>query len=174
MQRAIVVIPTYNEAENLPLIVPQVLDQDPRIEVLVVDDNSPDGTGRLAAEMAAENSRIHVQHREAKAGLGAAYRDGLAIALDLGAEVVIQMDADFSHPPDKIPTMLEEIESHDVVLGSRYLNGITVVNWPIERNPDQLLRKLVCEGSHRAGDQRYHGRFPMHAGRHPAQERFRA
>ena len=133
MQRAIVVIPTYNEAENLPLIVPQVLDQDPRIEVLVVDDNSPDGTGRLAAEMAAENPRIHVQHREAKAGLGAAYRDGLAMALDLGAEVVIQMDADFSHPPDKIPTMLEEIESHDVVLGSRYLNGITVVNWPIER-----------------------------------------
>ncbi len=133
MQRGIVVIPTYNEAENLPLLVPQVLDQDPRIEVLVVDDNSPDGTGRLADEIAANDPRVHVRHREAKAGLGAAYRDGLSYALDLGADCVIQMDADFSHPPDQIPTMLEEIESHDVVLGSRYLNGITVVNWPIER-----------------------------------------
>lgn len=129
----IVVIPTYNEAENLPLIVPQVLEQSADLEVLVVDDNSPDGTGKLADELASSNDRVHVLHRQAKEGLGAAYRAGLAKALELGADLVIQMDADFSHPPDKLPTMLEEIENYDVVLGSRYLNGITVVNWPIER-----------------------------------------
>ena len=133
MQRAIVVIPTYNEAENLPLIVPQVLERDERIEVLVVDDDSPDGTGQLADELAAQTGRVHVRHRKAKEGLGAAYRDGLGRALELGAEVIIQMDADFSHPPETIDVMLEEIEDCDVVLGSRYLKGITVVNWPIER-----------------------------------------
>ncbi|MED5262318.1 MAG: polyprenol monophosphomannose synthase [Myxococcota bacterium] len=133
MQRAIVVIPTYNEAENLPLLVPQVLEQDPRLEILVVDDNSPDGTGRLADELAASEPRVHVLHRSAKAGLGAAYRAGLARALELGADVLIQMDADFSHPPATLVEMLKEIEDHDLVTGSRYLNGITVVNWPIER-----------------------------------------
>ncbi len=133
IRRAIVVIPTYNEAENLPLLVPQVLEQDPRLEVLVVDDNSPDGTGKLADELDESNDRVHVLHREAKEGLGPAYRAGLKRALELGADVVIQMDADFSHPPDKIPTMLSEIEHCDLVLGSRYLDGITVVNWPIER-----------------------------------------
>jgi dolichol-phosphate mannosyltransferase len=127
------VIPTYNEAENLPLIVPEVLKQDPRLEVLVVDDGSPDGTGRIADELASSTGRVHVLHREEKQGLGPAYRAGLRRALDLGADFVIQMDADFSHPPDVLPTLLAEIETHDVVLGSRYLNGITVVNWPIER-----------------------------------------
>jgi dolichol-phosphate mannosyltransferase len=134
MNRVIVVIPTYNEAENLPLLVPRVLEQDPRIEVLVVDDNSPDGTGKLADELAtATPSRIHVLHRHEKQGLGPAYRAGLRRALDLGADAVIQMDADFSHPPETLRELLREIETHDVVLGSRYLNGITVVNWPIER-----------------------------------------
>lgn len=133
MSRTIVVLPTYDEAENLPLIVPKILEQTPSIEVLVVDDDSPDGTGRLADELAARSPRVHVLHRETKEGLGAAYRAGLARALELGADVVIQMDADFSHPPDQIPTLLAELETADVVLGSRYLNGITVVNWPIER-----------------------------------------
>jgi dolichol-phosphate mannosyltransferase len=133
MSRTIVVLPTYNEAENLPLIVPEILDQSPEIEVLVVDDASPDGTGKIADQLAEESSRVHVLHRDAKEGLGPAYRAGIARALDLGADRVIQMDADFSHPPDAIPTLLEEIEHHDVVLGSRYLKGITVVNWPIER-----------------------------------------
>jgi dolichol-phosphate mannosyltransferase len=133
MNRAIVVIPTYNEAPNLPLLVPSVLAQDERIEVLVVDDDSPDGTGKLADELARSDARVHVLHRSAKQGLGEAYREGLARALELGADVVLQMDADFSHPPDALPQMLSEIESHDVVLGSRYLTGITVVNWPIER-----------------------------------------
>ena len=133
MSRVIVVIPTYNEAENLPLLVPEVLAQDPRIEVLVVDDNSPDGTGKLADELCVTSSRVHVLHREAKEGLGRAYRAGFNEALRLGADIVIQMDADFSHPPETLRTMLAEIKDHDLVLGSRYLNGVTVVNWPIER-----------------------------------------
>lgn len=133
MSRVIVVVPTYNEAENLPLLVPRVLAQDPRIEVLVVDDNSPDGTGTLAEEMGREEERVHVLHRPQKEGLGRAYREGLAKALELGADFVVQMDADLSHPPDTLRTMLAEIENADVVLGSRYLRGITVVNWPIER-----------------------------------------
>lgn len=133
MSRAIVVVPTYNEAENLPLLIPKILERDARLEVLVVDDDSPDGTGRIADDFAAQNPRIHVLHRPAKSGLGAAYRAGLRRALDLGADFVIQMDADFSHPPEALDLLLQEIEDHDVVLGSRYLNGITVVNWPIER-----------------------------------------
>jgi dolichol-phosphate mannosyltransferase len=133
LSRIIVVVPTYNEAENLTLLVPEILAQDPRIEVLVVDDNSPDGTGQIADELVTAHSRVHVLHRDAKEGLGVAYRVGLRHALDLGADFVIQMDADFSHPPQALPTLIAEIEDHDVVLGSRYLNGITVVNWPIER-----------------------------------------
>ena len=133
MTRTVVVLPTFNEAENVPLIVPEILGQSPEIEVLVVDDNSPDGTGKIADDLARENERVHVLHRANKEGLGAAYRAGIARALELGADRVIQMDADFSHPPDQIPTLLREIETHDVVLGSRYLNGVTVVNWPIER-----------------------------------------
>ena len=133
MRRAVVIIPTYNEAENLPLLVPRVLEQDPRLEVLVVDDESPDRTGKLADELAEKTGRVHVLHRRAKRGLGAAYRAGFARALELDPDVVIQMDADFSHPPETIPTMLARIEHCDVVLGSRYLNGVTVVNWPIER-----------------------------------------
>jgi dolichol-phosphate mannosyltransferase len=133
VSRCIVVIPTYNEAENLPLLVPRVLEQSPQIEVLVVDDDSPDGTGKVAASLGERDPRVHVLHRSAKTGLGAAYREGIAEALELGADLVVQMDADFSHPPETIRTMLAEIENHDVVQGSRYLNGITVVNWPIER-----------------------------------------
>ena len=131
--KVIVVVPTYNEAENLELLVTAVLAQDPRIQVLVVDDASPDGTGKLADELSARTERVDVLHRSAKAGLGAAYRAGLRRALDLGADAVVQMDCDFSHPPDMLPRFLECIEESDVVLGSRYSNGITVINWPIER-----------------------------------------
>ena len=133
MSRCIVIIPTYNECENLPLLVPQVLAQDDCIEVLVVDDDSPDGTGKIADDLGREDSRVHVLHRARKEGLGPAYRAGIAWALEHGADWIVQMDADFSHPPSALPTMLEEIGSYDVVMGSRYLNGITVVNWPIER-----------------------------------------
>jgi dolichol-phosphate mannosyltransferase len=132
--RTIVVVPTYNEAENLPLLVPEVLASADGIEVLVVDDRSPDGTGKCADDLAAQYpGRVHVLHRSGTRGLGIAYRDGLRRALDLGADNVVQMDADFSHPPTSLPEMLREIEDHDVVIGSRYLKGITVVNWPIER-----------------------------------------
>lgn len=133
MPRVIVIIPTYDEVENLPLIVADVLEQDERIEILVVDDNSPDGTGKVADDLREQTGRVHVLHRPGKAGLGAAYRAGLTEALRLDADIVIQMDADFSHPPATIKEMLHEIEDHDIVMGSRYVNGITVVNWPIER-----------------------------------------
>jgi dolichol-phosphate mannosyltransferase len=133
LKRCVAVIPTYNEAENLPLLVPQVLNQGPGIDVLVVDDDSPDGTGKLADELADGNPRVHVLHRSEKQGLGPAYRAGFARALELGADFILQMDADFSHPPEKIREMLVEIENYDVVMGSRYVDGITVVNWPIER-----------------------------------------
>jgi len=130
---ALIVIPTYNEIDNIEKLIGQLLELPAGVNVLVVDDNSPDGTGKIANELAESTGRVHVLHRSSKEGLGAAYRAGLSRALDLGAEIVIQMDADFSHPPEVIQTMLDEIETHDVVLGSRYLNGITVVNWPIER-----------------------------------------
>ena len=133
MGRCIIVMPTYNECENLPLIVPQVLGQDPSIEILVVDDASPDGTGKIADELAKAEPRVHVLHRLNKDGLGAAYRAGFARALELGADWIVQMDADFSHPPDTLPLMLEEIQHYEAVMGSRYLRGITVVNWPIGR-----------------------------------------
>jgi dolichol-phosphate mannosyltransferase len=131
--KVIVVVPTYNEAENLELLVTAVLAQDPRIQVLVVDDASPDGTGKLADQLSEQTGRVEVLHRTEKRGLGAAYRAGLRRALELGADAVVQMDCDFSHPPDMLPTFLERIEECDAVIGSRYINGITVVNWPIER-----------------------------------------
>jgi len=133
MLRTVTVIPTYNEAANLPRLVPRILAQDPGIEILVVDDRSPDGTGKLAEELGEQTGRVHVLHRAGKQGLGSAYRAGLARALDLGADRVVQMDADFSHPPEALPVFLREAQEHDVVLGSRYLNGVSVVNWPIER-----------------------------------------
>ena len=133
-ERALVVIPTYNEAPNVLNIVPQVLSQDPRLEVLVVDDNSPDGTGRLADELAANNTRVHVVHREGKLGLGTAYIRGFKWALERGYDVVFEMDCDFSHDPGHLQEFLKAIEDADIVLGSRYLDGkVTVVNWPMGR-----------------------------------------
>ncbi len=133
-ERALVVIPTYNEAPNVLNIVPQVLSQDPRLEVLVVDDNSPDGTGRMADELAAKNPRVHVLHREGKLGLGTAYIRGFKWALERGYDYVFEMDADFSHDPAHLKEFLKAIEGADIVLGSRYLDGkVTVVNWPMGR-----------------------------------------
>jgi dolichol-phosphate mannosyltransferase len=131
--RKIAVIPTYNEKENLELIVNAVLAVDPEVEVLVVDDNSPDGTGRIADGLSAANPRIHVLHRAGKEGLGPAYRAGFKRAMELGADLIVQMDADFSHPPDALPRFFELAKDHDVILGSRYSDGITVVNWPMGR-----------------------------------------
>jgi dolichol-phosphate mannosyltransferase len=132
-ERALVVVPTYNERVNLPLIVPLVLQQDARIEVLVVDDNSPDGTGQLADEMAASNRRIHVLHRPGKAGLGKAYLAGFRWALECGYDFIFEMDADFSHDPKFLPEFLQAIETADLVIGSRYRAGVNVINWPISR-----------------------------------------
>jgi dolichol-phosphate mannosyltransferase len=133
-ERALVVIPTYNEAINLPPIVTLVLAQDQRLEVLVVDDNSPDGTGQLADELARTTPRVHVLHREGKLGLGTAYITGFKWALERGYDFVFEMDADFSHDPAHLNEFLKAIEDADVVLGSRYLNGkVTVVNWPMGR-----------------------------------------
>jgi dolichol-phosphate mannosyltransferase len=133
-ERALVVIPTYNEAINLPQIVPIALSQDPRLDILVVDDNSPDGTGKIADELARANSRIHTIHREGKLGLGTAYIAGFKWALERQYDLVFEMDADFSHDPAHLKEFLQAIEGADVVLGSRYLNGkVTVVNWPMGR-----------------------------------------
>lgn len=133
MSKAFVVIPTYNEQDNLRRLIEQVLQQDESLQVLVVDDNSPDGTGQLADELAASNSRINVLHRPGKMGLGSAYRDGFRRAMQLGADLLIEMDADFSHDPAILPVFLEQIKDYDLVIGSRYLNGISVVNWPLRR-----------------------------------------
>ncbi len=132
-ERGVVVVPTYNERANLPLIVPQILQQDPRLEVLIVDDNSPDGTGRLADEMAAADTRIHVLHRAEKAGLGKAYLAGFRWALDQGYDLIFEMDADFSHDPKFLVDFLRAIEHADLVIGSRYRTGVNVINWPMSR-----------------------------------------
>lgn len=132
-ERALVIVPTYNEAPNLPLLVPAILAEDARLEVLVVDDNSPDGTGRLADDLAARNPRVHVLHQEQKNGLGAAYVAGFRWALERGHDLVFEMDADFSHDPKYLPDFLRAIQDADVVLGSRYKSGVNVVNWPISR-----------------------------------------
>ena len=131
---ALVVIPTYNESMNLPTIVPEVLKQDSRLEVLVVDDSSPDGTGRMADEMAAKDPRVHVLHRPGKQGLGTAYLAGFKWALERHYELVFEMDADFSHDPGHLKEFLKAADGADLVLGSRYLGGkVTVVNWPMGR-----------------------------------------
>lgn len=133
-ERALVIIPTYNEATNIGQIVPRVLEQDPRLEVLIVDDHSPDGTGAIADRLAAENPRVHVLHREGKLGLGTAYVAGFRWALERDYAYVFEMDADHSHDPKHLPAFLDAIQGADLVLGSRYLNRrATVVNWPMTR-----------------------------------------
>ncbi|HEX5818077.1 MAG TPA: polyprenol monophosphomannose synthase [Gemmatimonadales bacterium] len=133
LERALVVIPTYNERVNLPIIVPQVLEQDPRLEVLVVDDNSPDGTGRLADELAEGNPRVHVLHRPNKEGLGRAYLAGFRWALECDFDLVLEMDADRSHDPKYLPALLAATQEAEVIIGSRYKNGVNVINWPMSR-----------------------------------------
>ncbi|HTP64003.1 MAG TPA: polyprenol monophosphomannose synthase [Geobacteraceae bacterium] len=133
MFKAIVVIPTYNERDNIERLVAEILGQHDGIEALVVDDNSPDGTGTIVDRMAAANPRLHVLHRTGKFGLGSAYREGFKVALDKGADYIVEMDADFSHDPAMLPVFFEKIRDCDVVIGSRYLNGVSVVNWPLRR-----------------------------------------
>jgi dolichol-phosphate mannosyltransferase len=133
-ERALVVIPTYNEVGNLAPLVEQVLAQDPRLDILVVDDGSPDGTGALADALAAKEPRIQVLHRAGKLGLGTAYIMGFRWALERSYDYVFEMDADFSHDPVHLKQFLKAVTEADLVIGSRYLGGrVTVVNWPMGR-----------------------------------------
>jgi dolichol-phosphate mannosyltransferase len=131
--KALIIIPTYNEQENLTELTRQVFAQNLPTEILVVDDNSPDGTGALADELAAADPRVHVMHRPGKLGLGSAYCAGFRWALERDYDAVFEMDADFSHNPESLGQFLKELEGADLVLGSRYLHGVTVVNWPLSR-----------------------------------------
>lgn len=132
--RILVIVPTYNERENVRRKIPTVLAQDPRIEILVVDDASPDGTGDVVEHMGRQEPRVHILHRTAKEGLGPAYLAGFEWALARGYDLVFEMDADISHPPEALPTMIAAAERADVVIGSRYVDGrVTVSNWPMSR-----------------------------------------
>jgi len=131
--RVVVIIPTYNERDNLPPIAARVRSAVPGADLLVVDDNSPDGTGQAADELAAADNQIQVLHRRAKAGLGAAYIAGFQWALDHGYETMVEMDADGSHQPEELPRLLSALDDADVVLGSRWMPGGKVINWPRSR-----------------------------------------
>ena len=129
--RCLVIVPTYDEAANVPELIGAIHGVLPAAHVLVVDDNSPDGTGRVVDAMAADDARVHVMHRARKLGLGTAYVAGYSWALERDYEVVVQMDADFSHDPRYLPTMIDALADYDLVVGSRYVNGISVVNWKL-------------------------------------------
>ena len=133
LERVLVLIPTYNERENLPRIVARVRSAVPTVDILVLDDNSPDGTGVVADDLAATDPQVHVLHRAGKEGLGAAYLAGFAWALDRGYDAAVEMDADGSHQPEQLPALLAAAEHADVVIGSRWVDGGTVVNWPLSR-----------------------------------------
>lgn len=133
-ERALVIVPTYNERENILKLIDAVLAQSEAVDVLVVDDGSPDGTGAMVDERAASDRRVNVLHREKKLGLGTAYLAGFRWALERDYELIFEMDADFSHDPQHIPQFLASVENADLVLGSRYRDRkVTVVNWPIGR-----------------------------------------
>ena len=132
--RALVVMPTYNESETLAGLVPLVLDRDPRLDVLIIDDDSPDGTGDIADGLAAADPRISVIHREGKLGLGTAYLTGFRRGLAEGYEYLLEMDSDLSHDPRYIPDLLAAVdEGADLAIGSRYVRGVNVINWPMSR-----------------------------------------
>lgn len=128
----VVLLPTFNEKENLPAIVPAILAAAP-VDILILDDNSPDGTGTLADALAAQNPRVQVVHRKERRGLGAAYLDGFARALEAGYEFIVEMDADFSHPPKDLPRLIDLAKQYDLVLGSRWVEGGGTKGWPLHR-----------------------------------------
>ncbi|MDO5503380.1 MAG: polyprenol monophosphomannose synthase [Actinomycetia bacterium] len=133
IERVAVLIPTYNEAENLPLILDAVRTHVPDVDIVVLDDNSPDGTGEIADEYAATDPQVHVVHRERKEGLGRAYLHGFRWAIERGYDVLVEMDADGSHQPEHLPAILDALADADVVIGSRWVSGGAVVNWPLHR-----------------------------------------
>jgi dolichol-phosphate mannosyltransferase len=168
---ALVMIPTYNERDNLPRIVPLVLAHE--VQLLVIDDGSPDGTGALADELARQYpGRMSVLHRTGKRGLGRSYVDGFRRALQMGVDVAVQMDADLSHDPDYLPTILDASRQYDVAIGSRYVHGISVVNWPLKRLilstlGNRYVRAITglstmdCTGGFRAWGRRAIERLPL-------------
>jgi dolichol-phosphate mannosyltransferase len=138
--KTILILPTYNETDNLPRMIQEIFVHLPSAQVMVVDDNSPDGTGTLAEKISAENpGKILVVHRKKKEGLGKAYMEGFRRALDAGADLVIHMDCDFSHPPEVLPQLVSALEKYDFVLGSRYIPGGGTQNWPLKR---RLLSRM--------------------------------
>ncbi len=131
--KAIIVIPTYNEADNIERLIHEIHAEKNDMNVLVVDDNSPDGTAAIVKKMMKSDVRIHLIERPGKMGLGTAYCDGFAYSIEKGFDAVFEMDADFSHDPKEIPAFLKELENNDLVIGSRYITGVNVVNWPLSR-----------------------------------------
>jgi dolichol-phosphate mannosyltransferase len=133
MKKTLVIIPTYNERENIERIVPAVLTQGEDVEILIVDDGSPDGTGQIVDNLAKANPRVHVMHRKGKLGLGTAYVAGFKWGLEHGYDLLMEMDADFSHDPNEIPNFIRAAQEYDLVLGTRYKGGVRVVDWPMSR-----------------------------------------
>ncbi len=143
----IVVIGTYNEAENIPSLLPEILRLGDDYSVIIVDDNSPDGTGKLVEEMKTDHLRIHIVHRESRLGYGTAYLEGFRVALEMNADYIVQMDADYSHNPQDIPRLVEAADGADVVIGSRYVRGGGTQGWPLRRRiisrTANLLARLI-------------------------------
>lgn len=132
-KQILVIIPTYNEVQNIRDLVPLVLSQDPRIDILVVDDNSPDGTAAAVDELMDNEPRLNLIKRDSKMGLGTAYVAGFRFALKADYDLIFEMDADFSHDPAEIPNFISNLDDNDLVIGSRYIKGVNVINWPISR-----------------------------------------
>jgi dolichol-phosphate mannosyltransferase len=132
-EKTLVIVPTYNELDNIPILIPAVLGQDENIHILIVDDNSPDGTSNFVQEQSIKNDRIHLIKREKKMGLGTAYITGFRYALNNGYDYICEMDADFSHDPKELKNFLVAIKEYDLVLGIRYIHGVRVLNWPMRR-----------------------------------------
>ena len=131
--KTLIISPTYNEKKNIKSLVAQVLDPNPDYHFLIIDDNSPDGTASAVKELQTEYTNLHLEERPGKAGLGTAYIYGFKWALERDYEAVVQMDADLSHDPGDVPRLVKQLEAHDLVIGSRYIHGVSVVNWPIRR-----------------------------------------
>ncbi|MFQ5706983.1 MAG: polyprenol monophosphomannose synthase [bacterium] len=134
MKKNLIIIPTYNEAENIATVIQKIIDLNiPNLSILVVDDNSPDKTGEVVEKISRTDSRVHLLQREGKRGLGTAYVEGFKFAIEQGYDYIFEMDADLSHDPREIPNFLEKIKECDLVIGSRYVKGVNVINWPLSR-----------------------------------------
>ncbi|MEO0136166.1 MAG: polyprenol monophosphomannose synthase [candidate division WOR-3 bacterium] len=141
MKRGLVIIPTYNESENIEKIINAVLSKSEQLEVLVIDDNSSDNTAEIVENMMKKNNKIHIIKRPRKMGLGTAYVSGFGYALENDYDFVFEMDADFSHDPNDLPRFIALLDKYDLIIGSRYINGVSVVNWPMKR---LLLSYFAC------------------------------